>query len=940
MFSLSSRRRHSSHPPQNGNSQSALTSKQSQRRKQVQSATNARFVLESLEFRLVLSSVTVVTHGFDVGLGTGLFDTGTLDEMGQELYDYWSSKGSAGLFNYEPDTGALDLENGSALGTAENTIIVFDWETESNAFAPGFDEAAGDAMFAMLREHNLVSTDYLHLIGHSRGAIVVSEAAQRLLSDGLTVNHVTLLDHENGEGVDVIDFVDEIGDELAAAGDPFAWEGVGFIDNYYGQGNNGLQGAPVAGAHNVPLPNEDHSGVRVWYRNSITDITNGVARTDGFQLRATVTDQANAAVQGSRTPLASVPDIVNGDFAYDHGTANPVSDRLAGWDFQGGSGDADVQNGVLDLSFAEATRTHNRMYFPQDATCLSLDLFVPSQSDNDMFRVLIGDQEIGSFALAPADPANPEPYFSGFETLGITIPAMFRNTVDTLTVEISAPGVVNVVDSNVQIDNLEFGGACGVTIVTVIDRSSSMSGTKIGQARDAASLFVDFLRTGDTIGVASYSSGASVDFPLEAITTDDVRTRAQAAIADIRTSGTTSIGAGIQAADGELDRLADNPARAIIVMTDGQQNTAPDPMTVIDTEVDADIRVFTIGFGSGADNTLLAELAAKRNGQFYFAPSGPQLQQIYTQLLGEISQQQRALNVNGDILPGETKTAEFLLDPTVGSTTIGLNWTGSDLDLELTAPDGSVITHAEAALDSNIELFEGDTFESIRLNRPMNGMWTVRVVAVDVPPEGEPYNLFVTTDSDVKSDVQILDPDTSDTKLSFQTGDEAIVQLSLTDGRPITGATVVATVTSASDGSQSVTLFDDGTHDDGAANDGVYGNRLTVQRPGALDLDVQASGITNGGFETQSVELASLFATGDLMVNSASIHGRKFNDLNADGVRDADEPWLNGWTIQLLDSNGIVVAEQVTMDQDLNGDGTIDPETEAGWYWFKRHRGW
>ena len=64
-----------------------------------------------------------------------------------------------------------------------------------------------------------------------------------------------------------------------------------------------------------------------------------------------------------------------------------------------------------------------------------------------------------------------------------------------------------------------------------------------------------------------------------------------------------------------------------------------------------------------------------------------------------------------------------------------------------------------------------------------------------------------------------------------------------------------------------------------------------------------------------------------------SIHGQKWDDLNGDGVWDANEPGLNGWTIELVDSTGQVVATQVTDDMDLNEDGTIDP-TEQGWYWF------
>ena len=67
----------------------------------------------------------------------------------------------------------------------------------------------------------------------------------------------------------------------------------------------------------------------------------------------------------------------------------------------------------------------------------------------------------------------------------------------------------------------------------------------------------------------------------------------------------------------------------------------------------------------------------------------------------------------------------------------------------------------------------------------------------------------------------------------------------------------------------------------------------------------------------------------------AEIHGRKFHDVNTDGVRDAGEPYLNNWVIDLLNENGDVVGTTTTHDVDLNADGTIDPETETGWYWFE-----
>lgn len=46
------------------------------------------------------------------------------------------------------------------------------------------------------------------------------------------------------------------------------------------------------------------------------------------------------------------------------------------------------------------------------------------------------------------------------------------------------------------------------------------------------------------------------------------------------------------------------------------------------------------------------------------------------------------------------------------------------------------------------------------------------------------------------------------------------------------------------------------------------------------------------------------------------------------------EGWIDGRTVELLDSEGSVVATTVTVGRDLNGDGDIDPAIEGGWYQF------
>lgn len=87
----------------------------------------------------------------------------------------------------------------------------------------------------------------------------------------------------------------------------------------------------------------------------------------------------------------------------------------------------------------------------------------------------------------------------------------------------------------------------------------------------------------------------------------------------------------------------------------------------------------------------------------------------------------------------------------------------------------------------------------------------------------------------------------------------------------------------------------------------------------------------NNGSAAQNIAITVTDVT---ETGTGTIEGRKFNDENGNGTRDSSEPFLNGWTIQLVDAAGNIVQEQVTADSDLNNDGTIDPETERGHYQF------
>ena len=125
-------------------------------------------------------------------------------------------------------------------------------------------EAAGDALFALLVELgvvNLVGAPEhmpLHFVGHGTGAVVVSEAIERLGAYDLPVDHLTYLDPHDYDQAEIA------GDEgLSGLGKPTSygaavWDNVVFADAYYQtRGSNGILAAITAESTNSTFTADD-----------------------------------------------------------------------------------------------------------------------------------------------------------------------------------------------------------------------------------------------------------------------------------------------------------------------------------------------------------------------------------------------------------------------------------------------------------------------------------------------------------------------------------------------------------------------------------------------------------------------------------------------------------------------------------------------------------
>jgi hypothetical protein len=169
------------------------------------------------------------------------------------------------------------------------------------------------------------------------------------------------------------------------------------------------------------------------------------------------------------------------------------------------------------------------------------------------------------------------------------------------------------------------------------------------------------------------------------------------------------------------------------------------------------------------------------------------------------------------ITQGKSETKTFLIDPSIERFKAEITWSGSDLDLILVKPNGTVVDPNYADIDPKITYVEKETSEYYVIENPEPGEWIMKITGVDVPIEGEEYtaSVYLTTDLvlTLSSDTDIYGPNEPVTLTA-----ELIY-----DSNSYSDANVTAVIVRP-DGNETVTLFDDGLHNDGNSNDGIYAN--------------------------------------------------------------------------------------------------------------------
>jgi hypothetical protein len=171
-----------------------------------------------------------------------------------------------------------------------------------------------------------------------------------------------------------------------------------------------------------------------------------------------------------------------------------------------------------------------------------------------------------------------------------------------------------------QRESSDLGGqAPAINLCIVIDKSGSMEGTKLEQAKSGSLAISQSMSASDKLSILAFDSNV-----LSVVNPQTPPEKIPESIRSIAAGGSTNLSAGWYTGLLELQTYA-TPAHInrLVLLSDGEANAGEQKATVLGTESarareELGITTSTIGIGRGFQEEILAALSTESGGRFWF----------------------------------------------------------------------------------------------------------------------------------------------------------------------------------------------------------------------------------------------------------------------------------------------------------------------------------
>ncbi|MFC1833448.1 VWA domain-containing protein [Thermodesulfobacteriota bacterium] len=177
-----------------------------------------------------------------------------------------------------------------------------------------------------------------------------------------------------------------------------------------------------------------------------------------------------------------------------------------------------------------------------------------------------------------------------------------------------------------------------VNLAIVLDRSSSMTGPKLGKAKSGLLQALRRLESKDVFSVVAYNHEIDTVVPAQSAKNAEM---IEARVRGIRASGRTALFGGVSQGAAEIRKHLDGKYfHRIILLSDGLANVgprSPEDLGRLGVALGKEgISVSTVGVGSDYNEDLMTRLSQSSDGNTYFVESSDDLPRIFAAELGDV----------------------------------------------------------------------------------------------------------------------------------------------------------------------------------------------------------------------------------------------------------------------------------------------------------------